>query len=201
VPVLNTLIVEGRLIFDPDSQKKITLGAHHIMVQNGGYLEIGTPNKPLLYDVEITLHGKKTDKQFMGFGNKVIYVQNSKIDIHGKKRDHTWTYLKKTVNAKDKSFELDKAVDWKVGETVVIASSSYNIEEAEQKKITAITGNVFTVDSEFKYKHYSAYEKYDDTIIPMLTEVALLSRNIVIKGADEDSIGTNYGGHMMLMGR
>jgi hypothetical protein len=34
----------------------------------------------------------------------------------------------------------------------------------------------------------------------MRTEVGLLTRNIVIKGADIDSIGTNYGAHMMLMG-
>lgn len=43
----------------------------------------------------------------MHFGNKVIYVQNSKIDIHGVKRDQTWTYLKATVNAGDSTFELD----------------------------------------------------------------------------------------------
>ena len=57
VPVLNTLIIEGRLLFDPASKSKITLGAHHIMVQNGGYLQIGTPEKPLTYEVEITLYG------------------------------------------------------------------------------------------------------------------------------------------------
>jgi len=34
----------------------------------------------------------------------------------------------------------------------------------------------------------------------MKCEVALLSRNIVFKGADVDSIGTKYGAHIMMMG-
>jgi len=34
----------------------------------------------------------------------------------------------------------------------------------------------------------------------MLTEVAKISRNIIIKGADEDSIDSNYGAHIMLVG-
>jgi len=57
------------------------------MVQNGGYFEIGTPSNPITYSVEITLYGKHSDKQFLNFGNKVIYVQNSHISINGKPRD------------------------------------------------------------------------------------------------------------------
>ena len=87
-----------------------------------------------------------------------------------------------------------------MGETVVLASSSYDISEAEQRKIVSITNGVYSVDPPFKYMHYNAFEKYGATVFPMRTEVALLSRNIVIKGADEDSIGTSYGAHMMLMG-
>ena len=34
----------------------------------------------------------------------------------------------------------------------------------------------------------------------MKCEVALMSRNIVFKGADLDSIGTKYGAHIMMMG-
>ena len=34
----------------------------------------------------------------------------------------------------------------------------------------------------------------------MKAEVALLSRNILFKGADIDSIPTNYGAHIMMMG-
>jgi len=56
------------------------------------------------------------------------------------------------------------------------------------------------VDTAFKYKHYSEIDTFGGVEFPMLIEVGLLSRNILIKGADEDSIGTNYGAHMMMMG-
>jgi len=62
---------------------------------------------PLTYPVEITLYGNKQDKQFENFGNKVIYVENSKIDINGVARSKTWTYLKSSVKAGDSSFVLD----------------------------------------------------------------------------------------------
>ena len=43
-PILNTLIVEGRLIVkDVD----LVLQAHHIFVRNGGLLQIGSPEAPL----------------------------------------------------------------------------------------------------------------------------------------------------------
>ena len=68
------------------------------------------------------------------------------------------------------------------------------------KKIISRTGKTITVDTPFKYKHYSATEKYGDADFKMKCEVGLLTRNIVFKGADEDSIGTKYGAHIMMMG-
>ena len=134
------------------------------------------------------------------YGNKVIGVMNSKIDIHGTKRDVTWTYLKSTIKPGDTTFSLEKDVDWKVGESIVVASTSFEIFEAEQKVILSIASGVFTVDSPFVYQHYSDVETYGTSKFPMKAEVALLSRNILFKGADIDSIPTNYGAHIMLMG-
>ena len=72
--------------------------------------------------------------------------------------------------------------------------------EAEQKVIKSIANGVFTVDSPFLYKHYSAVETYGTYTFPMKAEVALLSRNILFKGADIDSIPKNYGAHIMMLG-
>jgi hypothetical protein len=87
-PVLNTLIIQGRLIFD--SVGTLSLDAYNILVMDGGYLCIGTPEEPLTNQVTITLHGTMDDTQLKHHGSKVIAVMNSKIDIHGKERD-TWT--------------------------------------------------------------------------------------------------------------
>lgn len=162
---------------------------------------MGTPENPITKNVNITLYGKKLDKQFMHFGNKVISVRNSHIDIHGQPRDHTWTHVAATINPGDTSFTTTVSVDWQVGETVVIASTSYEMDEAEQMVIkTRNSGTSFEVTTPFKFKHYSAVETYGSKQFPMYCEVALLTRNVKFFGSDSDSIGTNYGAHMMMMG-
>ena len=200
-PVLNTVVIDGgRLIFDRD-QEEVSLQAHHILLRNNGYLQIGTPEDPFLNKAEIVLHGKKLDKQFMHFGNKVISAINSKIDIHGQPRDHTWTYVATTIAVWDVSFSTTVEVDWQVGDVIVVAATGYEMDEAETRTITAVTSTTeFTVDRPFKNRHYSAVETYGEKEFPMYCEVALISRNVVVKGADHDSIDTTYGGHMMLMG-
>jgi hypothetical protein len=72
---------------------------------------MGTPEKPLTNDVEVILYGKKTDKQFMHFGNKVISLKNSRIDIHGAPRKE-WTYIKTSLEVGDTTFEVSETVDW-----------------------------------------------------------------------------------------
>jgi hypothetical protein len=104
------------------------------------------------------------------------------------------------VNVGDSTFQLMNWTDWKVGEEIVIASTSFEMDEAEQRKITAISNGVFTVDRPFKYFHYSNVETYGNFTFPMRAEVALLSRNILYKGADEDSLESNYGAHIMMLG-
>lgn len=137
-PVLNTLIIQGRLIFD--NSQTLSLDAYNIIVQDGGYLQIGTLEAPLENQVTITLHGTPDDVQLMHHGNKVIVVINSKIDIHGKERD-TWTRVASTINVGDTSFTTTMAMDWQVGDVVVIASSSYDMNEAEMKTISSVTNN------------------------------------------------------------
>ncbi len=41
------------------------------------------------------------------------------------------------------------------GEYIVVASTSYDHNEAEQRKITDVTGNIITVDPPFVNKHYA----------------------------------------------
>ena len=46
-------------------------------------------------------------------------------------------------------------MDWQIGEQIVVASTSFNHKEAEQKTITAVSGKTITVDSPFVYQHYA----------------------------------------------
>ena len=58
---------------------------------------------------------------------------------------------------------LIEAVDWQVGEQIVIAPTGYYNYEAEQKTIMAIDRSnpnkpVITLDSQLYYKHYGGIQ-------------------------------------------
>jgi len=101
----------------------------------------------------------------MHFGNKVISVNNSKIDVHGKPRD-VWTYIKETVKVGGNSFTTKTKVDWTSGDLIVVAATGYEMDEAETFTIVKCetTGEETTceIDKPFKYEHYSASETYGE---------------------------------------
>ena len=68
--------------------------------------------------------------------------------------------LSSTINVGDNTFTIGETVDWRVGETIVVASTSYDHNEAEKREIVAISGNTFTVNSPFMYKHLSSTETF-----------------------------------------
>jgi len=74
------------------------------------------------------------------------------------------------------------------------------MNEAETRIIASNIDGVITVDKPFEYFHYSNVETYGKFSFPMRAEVALLSRNILFKGSDDDSQLLTYGAHIMMMG-
>ena len=73
-------------------------------------------------------------------------------------RTPTWTELKTTVAAGATTLEVMEPVDWRVGESIVVASSSFDHYESEQMTIASISANktVITVTQPFKYRHFAA---------------------------------------------
>jgi hypothetical protein len=92
-------------------------------------------------------------------------------------------------------------VDWQIGEEIVIASTSYNHSDAERKILVSIdaTGKVLTVDTPFVNVHLGTIEAVDSDSLKLRAEVGLLTRNVLIRGADGSS-STNYGGHILMHG-
>ena len=73
-------------------------------------------------------------------------------------------------------------VDWTVGEEIVVASTSFRYEEAEQRTIVSVSGKVITVDTAFKHLHFGGTETFGSDVVHIRAEVALLSRNIKMMG-------------------
>jgi cell migration-inducing and hyaluronan-binding protein len=119
------------------------------------------------------------------FGNSVIGARYGTIDIHGQKRTPTWIDLETTAPAGSSSIALNGPVDWKVGEQIVLASTSYELDEAEVRMIDAVGGTaakpVLTLDAPLAYAHYAGIEScVDPSNVELRGEVGLLTRNIVI---------------------
>jgi len=100
---------------------------------------------------------------------------------------------------------LIRDVDWKVGERIVIAPTSYNNFEAEERTIIAIDNTdpqkpVITIDTPFEFKHFAARQEFgtDGDFIEMRAEVGLLTRNILYRGDPETSAKNEYGAHIMV---
>jgi hypothetical protein len=158
---------------------------------NGGNIIIGDHNNPYPCKLIITLHGDRLTPEVPLFGNEVIGVRGGNLEIHGKPAIPTWVDLESTANLGDNTITLHKIVNWQVGDEIVIASTSYDLKEAEVRKITAIdiTTNginnpILTLDASLEYKHFAHAEDCLGSPVEMRGEVGLLTRNIVIKGDD-----------------
>ena len=114
--------------------------------------------------------------------------------MHGAPRLPVWTELNSTVQAGETKITLIRSVDWQVGETIVIASTDYSHDHAEERNITAIDRTnpqkpVITLNQPLLYKHYSGIQNFGTKgdFIEMRAEVALLTRNVVFRGDPKTS--------------
>lgn len=108
-------------------------------------MEVGTEENRYTSKLTITLWSTKYDPQIPIFGNKVIGVNYGTLEMHGIHRPITWTNLKSTAAKGAKSITLmdmkdGKVLDWKVGEQIVIAPTTYLGRDAEMRTIATITG-------------------------------------------------------------
>jgi hypothetical protein len=217
-PKLYAVIVEGVIMWA--DEQDMTFDAWFIMVREG-QLKIGSPDKPHLHNLTITLYGDRFSKMLPGFGNKSISVHNGQIDIHGKPLDTTWTELATSAVPNDTTIELVKEVpDWKVGDQIIIAPTGQSRDEVEEREIVGISGKVITLDKPLEHYHFSGTIDPNDNLltgdetervntidppnrdgpITLRGEVGLLTRNVKIQG-DPTTMDTGHGVHIMLRGQ
>jgi len=193
-PILNAVVVEGSLIFAPetDPNHERYFDAYYIFV-NGGAMEVGTEDFPYTSKITITMHGGLYDPYIPIYGNKVIGVRYGTLDMHGPARTPVWTQLDATAAAGSNQITLKEAVDWQVGEQIGLAPTSYERTEAEKRTITAIDNSdpnrpVLTLDKSLEFKHFGELETHGTDTIDMRAEVGLISRNVVYRGDPETSV-------------
>ena len=201
-PQLYLIIVMGHLIFDPSVD--LTLECTYIMV-NYGRLTIGTEDAPYTKNATIRLYGTRLTPEIPVHGAKVIALRHGTLDMHGIPRTPTWTKVAASASANSRTLQVRGPVDWKAGETIVVTSTNYEMEQAEERTIVSVTNGASSVatlelSEPLQYFHNGAQECFDNNkvCIEEIAEVMLLSRNIIIEG-DARSQELGFGGTMFLM--
>ncbi|MEI9889803.1 MAG: G8 domain-containing protein [Caulobacteraceae bacterium] len=189
-PALRSLTVNGKLSFSNDKDLELTTEWIYLP---GGELDIGSEAKPHTRKATITLTDTVKDENINTMGDRGIMLLNGTLSLHGD-RSNSWTRLAKTAKAGASTIAVLNTAGWRKGDVIVLASTDFNPRQAEERTITAISGNALTLDRPLTYMHFG---KITDGVDER-GEVGLLTRNIKIQ-ASEDAEKTYFGGHIMAM--
>jgi cell migration-inducing and hyaluronan-binding protein len=188
-PTLRSLTINGTLSFAGD--KDIELSTDWIMLH--GELRAGSEAAPHSSKVTITLVDNVPGENTNTMGDRGIMLMGGTLNLHGD-RVHTWTKLGKTAAAGSTTIEVLDASGWRVGDEIVLASTDFDSRQAEKRSISAIDGNVITLDRALEYMHFGEIT-FD---VDQRGEVGMLTRNIRIQASD-DAEQSYFGGHVMAM--
>lgn len=122
--------------------------------------------------------------------------------MHGEERV-SWTQMETTAGVGATQITLATPVDWRAGDHIAIAPSSFERTEYEKRYITAVDNSnpmkpVITLDKALEYRHFADIEQFGPHGIDMRTEVGLLTRSIVFRGDPETSTINQYGGNIFI---
>jgi hypothetical protein len=201
-----SLTVSGSLrCVNVSSSNTIGVAGQKLVVN--GVFQCGTATVPFGGHLSVALAGiQPTSVETTPGGTKGIIVsQGGTLLLHGIKQV-SWTHLAQSAAISDTQIQVTDAVDWSVGDQIVITSTdiygSAAFSANEAKTISGISGNVITLSTPLSYSH--AAEDHDiefSTQTSLLTlhkraEVALLSRNIVITSDATTQLADLYGTHV-----
>ena len=138
--------------------------------------------------------------QFFG-ENKLTYTRLAATAAAGSSRIFVRNLIERNYDG-DYSVASDGELNWKVGDQIVIASSSDDYSHEEVRTITALVdlGNSnteLTLNAPLNYRHYGERETYgsgaNTRTIEMRAEVAVLNRNVKIQGLASQDTDANFG--------
>eukprot|EP00271_Cylindrocystis_brebissonii_P022455 TRINITY_DN8652_c0_g1_i1.p1 TRINITY_DN8652_c0_g1~~TRINITY_DN8652_c0_g1_i1.p1 ORF type:complete len:1139 (-),score=148.93 TRINITY_DN8652_c0_g1_i1:828-4244(-) len=222
---LHTLRISGLLKFldDEDNLPTINVATHYVLVD--GQLSIGDPGKQFSQTatIELTPNSENARASLTftspspadganprSIGHKAFAVVGGQVHLHGIPGPATmpvWTRLSKTAQVGDTDIVVGDpgAGKWPLGGVIAISSTDYDYKQAEEFTIVSILACPwsvkFTLDRPLKYMHWGGNQTLSDGFggfIDESAEVALLSRNIVIKGTEESGANSLQGGHFII---
>ena len=155
-------------------------------------LEIGTVDAPIPPGVTATIrlaYFDGMDKTTL----PAIVDCGGQWEVHGAPMSRTWVKLGASCKPGDASVTLSEPVTgWKAGDRVIVTAAKEHYSavgfrpsrgghgETEERFITRIDGTSLVLDRPLQYEHWGVGETR--------SEIANLSRNVVIESADPDGV-------------
>jgi len=168
-------------------------------------LEVGTPDNPIpaQYTARIRLH------YFEGMDKKdapAIACCSARMDLHGSPLSRTWVDLGENAEPGDKTVVLSEEVaGWRVGDEVIVTGTHRILRgehgvprdrpqavTTESRRIAGIDGRTIMLDRPLEQEHWGTGD--------YRSEVANLSRNVIIESADPDGVRGHTVYHMFSRG-
>ena len=154
-------------------------------------LEIGTLQDPIpaKYTARIRLH------YLPGFDKQdapALVCCSARMELNGAPLNRTWVKLGRNAKTAETAVFLSEEISgWKVGDEIIVTGSkrsnhygSYRNEpdavRTEERRITKIDGRTLHLDRPLAYDHYGEGK--------FRSEVANLSRNVIVESADPKGI-------------
>lgn len=197
-----TVPSSSELIFDENTSSPITLDVAGMDVQ--GALRAGSETCRYSTELIITLHGSRpTDLNIYGQSStavptyKGISVNGGIISMHGKQYYPTWTRLAKSVSAGQSYLLVQEQVNWEAGQEIVLTTTAiHDSREWHKNEVLTIdyiiNSPVSGVGSAIHFTTPAAHEHIANN--GYQAEVGLLTRNIRVQGAEDDSDPTDTAG-------
>ncbi|PRP83870.1 hypothetical protein PROFUN_08901 [Planoprotostelium fungivorum] len=199
---LGVIHVNGVLYILDATLSIVTQG---IVVGTNGTLYIGTKDCPVTKKVTITLVGGKalgTDPyDSTDFGVKgLVSMMGGTVQMFGYTAGPSWTRLTSNAMNSSSSLQLQDAVQWRTGDTILIASTDFTEvkgkfpDQHETIVIQGVSsdGKTVTLSTPLSFTHWGqGYQRAE------VGRDFLLTKRIVIQG-DNASDSNSQGGHIML---
>ncbi|MCA9762401.1 MAG: G8 domain-containing protein, partial [Gemmatimonadetes bacterium] len=174
-PALGQLRIDGELLVSDSSD--LELAAEEILV--AGRLAAGTEALRHRHRFIITLSAGQGAERV---GTKVLAVlAGGTLDLHGADR-LGWTRLAATAEAGATSLRLRDAHDWRPGDRIVVASTDFDPNHAEELEVWGGSGTEVQLGQSLVHRHWGVTQQVAGRTVDERAEVALLTRNIVIRG-------------------
>ena len=199
--VYGDIVVGGELVFDDGCDLSFT--ARSIVVLSTGRMMIGSCRKPQISRVTISLGASASPPQYRPhlnmrhgptrywyesqsedklFGPGVLAIDGGRLDFFGSGTNMSYSQLATTACAGDTQINVVVPVDWPLGATILMAPSG-DASEAEEAVIEALdeSRTIVCLSQPLRYAHSAVVLDINGRVIDMRSEVALLTRSIVIQ--------------------